>query len=127
MQRHVIDDSKVGRPHVRLCHEILREGLSQGFKSIVFDAAGGAVPSARALHAGVWQVFMSFPPPVYDMLVGHLRSMAGLGEEEGNAGGTIQVTLGGKPSSVAVTVRRDEDGLVELALLFPTARITAAT
>ena len=125
--RHVIDDTPTVRPHVRLCHQILREGLGKGYKSIALAAPLVGMPGARGQRGDGWAPLMAFPPAVYDALVGHLRSMAGISDEDGPSGGTILVTLENRLASVAAMTRRDEGGNAELTLLFPAASVAVAT
>ena len=125
--RHVIDDTPAVRPHIRLGHQILREGLGKGYKSIALAAPSGDMPGAQGQRGDGWAPLMAFPPAVYDALVAHLQSMAGISDADGPSGGTILVTLQDRPASVAVMTRRDEGGNAELTLLFPTAAVAVAT
>ena len=124
--RHVIDDTERIRPHVRLCHHILREGLASRFTAVEFNAAPGATPSARAQSDGAWKDFMAFPPPVYGMLVEHLKDMAGFAPEAREAVGTILVRVAGRDASLTLRVRRNEQGSDEGTVAFPSTPVGKA-
>jgi len=118
--RYAIDDTDRIRPHMRLCHRILSEGLTAGFPIVELSTPPDGMPTARAQVGDALQPFMAFPPPVYAMLVEYLKQMAGVPQESSDATGTILVRLGERDASVGLSARRDEKGEDELVLHFPT-------
>lgn len=126
--RHTIDDTVKGRPHVRLCHLILRESLAAGFSLLELTTPPGGTPAARVQLGGSWRPLMTFPPQVYGLLVEHFKQMAGVTREQPEAHGTILVRLAGRDASVTLSARRTAEGPDELLLHFPaTAAGQAAT
>jgi hypothetical protein len=122
--RYAIDDTDQIRPHMRLCHRLLSEGLTAGFSIVELATPPDGMPTARAQVGDALQPLMAFPPPVYAMLVEYLKQMAGVPQESSDASGTILVRLGGRDASVGFSARRDERGQDELALHFPTEAAT---
>jgi len=123
--RYDIDDTEpTERPHVRLCHLILRESIQAGVTTVAVTTPPGGVPTARALRDGSWTPFMAFPAMVYDMLVRHFKHMAGVAPDEPEAEGTILVRLPGRDASVRLRVRRTDQGADDLTLELPPAGAT---
>jgi hypothetical protein len=113
------DDVKAGRPHIRLCHLILRESMVAGLTAVEVTTPPGGLPTARALRDDSWTAFMAFPVQVYGMLVPHFKHMAGVAPDQSDAEGTILVRLAGRDASIDLRVRRTDQGLDELVLGFP--------
>ena len=117
--RHDIDDTDQIRPHVRLCHLVLREALAAGFTAVELAAPPGAPPTARAQSGGAWKWFMAFPAGVYGSLVAHLKDMAGIPPEQREGQGTILVRLAGQDAAITLRARCNEQGVDELVLTLP--------
>jgi hypothetical protein len=118
--RHDIDDTgPTKRPHIRLCHLILRESMQAGLTTVAVTTPPGGVPTARALRDGSWTSFMAFPAQVYGMLVEHFEHMAGAAPDQPEAKATILVRLAGRDASVGLRVRRTDQGVDDLTLEFP--------
>jgi len=110
--RYDIDDTDRVPPHVRLCHKILRDGLSAGFTAVELAQPSGSFPTARARLKAEWKPFMTFPVAVYTSLVERFKEMAG-------PNATIPVRLAGRDASVTLNVQRNEQGSEDLVLGFP--------
>ena len=117
VSRHVIDDTELIQPHVRLCHRILADALASGYGLVEFVSPHGEMPIARAQVEGGWKPLMAFPPQVFGMLVGYLKQMAAVAPEGED---TILVQLAGTHASITMNARRSDRGLEELVLRFPT-------
>jgi hypothetical protein len=122
--RHDIDDTDQIRPHVRLCHQILRDGITTPFAAVHLSTPAGAMPTARVQTQGKWEEYMAFPPPLYGHLVAHFRDMAGVAPEERDAEGTVLVRLAGRDASIRFSARRTEAEGEGIVLTFP---VRAAT
>jgi hypothetical protein len=125
-KRFKIDDTEQVRPHIRLCHRILSEGLAAGFTIIELTAAPGTAPAARAQHEGTWKSFMAFPPPVYGQLIEYFKQMAGVASDAPSTDGTILVQAAGRDAAVALRSRRNDQGVEELILHFPATSVDQA-
>lgn len=115
--RYEIDDTSQNRPHVRLCNQILNQGVTGEFASVELVTRPGAMPTARVQVDGSWKPFMAFPPPVFAVMVEHFKHMAGVAQDQ-HADGTILVRTAGRDASVALRVRRDDPGSDALILSF---------
>lgn len=117
--RHDVDDTEMVRPHIRLCHLLLRESMQAGLTTVEVTTPPGGVPTARALREGSWTPFMTFPTRVYGLLVEHFKHMAGAAPDQPEVEGTILVRLTGRDASVGLRVRRTDQGVDDLTLGFP--------
>jgi hypothetical protein len=118
--RHDIDDTgPTVRPHIRLCHLMLRESMLAGLTTVEVTTPPGGLPTARALRDGSWAPFMAFPALVYRMLVEHFKHMAGVAPDQPEVEGTLLVRLPGRDASVRLRVRRTDQGVDDLTLEFP--------
>jgi hypothetical protein len=124
--RYEIDDTEQNRPHVRLCHRILSDALATGVTIVELATPIGALPTARAQIDGSWKPLMAFPPAVFNMLVEHLRHMAGVALDQRHVVGTILVRAAGRDASVALSVQRNDQGSDDLVLSFPTSPVGQA-
>lgn len=125
--RHNIDDTDQIRPHMRLCHRMLSEGLTAGYTAVELATDPGGAATARAQTGGSWKSYMAFPSPVYQQLVVYFKQMAGLASDEPATAGTILVRYSGRDASIKLEARRSDQGADELLLLFPAGRDAAAT
>lgn len=119
VSRHVIDDTELIQPHVRLCHRILADALASGYGLVEFVSSHGEMPIARAQVGGGWKPLMAFPPPVFEMLVGYLKQMVAVAPEGEGTHDTILVQWAGTHASITMNARRGDQGLEELVLRFP--------
>jgi hypothetical protein len=110
--RYDIDDTDRIRPHVRLCHDLLRKRLRSGFTAVELAVPAEALPTARGRMQTDWKPRMTFPVAVYDRLVAHFKQMAG-------SGGTILVRLAGRDASITLVVRPNDQGSEDLVLGVP--------
>ena len=119
--RHEIEDTERSRPHVRLCHRLLREALASGCTTVALGRPPEGMPTARAERGGSWTPLMEFPPAVYGQLVDYFKHMAGVTPGQHRAHGTILVRATGRDASIALSARQNDQGVDELVLRFPTA------
>ena len=119
--RHNIDGEadRTERPHVRLCHRILREALAQHFETVEISTPDGLTAVGRAQVGAEWQDFMAFPLPAYQGLIAHFRQMAAFTPGQAEGDGDIQVHLRGRDASVRLTIRRTNRGADDVLLRFP--------
>lgn len=117
--RYSIDDTELVRPHVRLCHLMLRSALTEGFTAVELTCPPDEMPTARSQRDGRWEWYMAFPPPVYGLVVAYLKRMAGVAEDAHEAEAKILVRLGGRNGEIALTARANDRDGDELVLRFP--------
>ena len=122
--RHEIDDTPQVRPHVRLCHQMLSEGLTSGFSAVELTPVPDAMPQARVQSAGSWKPYMAFPKAAYSQIVSRLREMAGLAPDEADGDGAILVRWSGREASIALRAQRNEHGEERILLTFPAGAAT---
>jgi len=118
---HDIDDTDQIRPHMRLCHLILREGLENEIAEVASTPESTGALAARSKMGDSWKSFMEFTPPQYSTLVDYFKQMAEVSPELFDAEGNILVRLAGRDATIRLRIRRDEGGRDELSLQFPTA------
>lgn len=117
--RYTIDDTERVRPIVRLCHLILRSGLTEGFSAVDLTCPPDEMPTARSQRDGRWEWYMAFPPPAFGLMVEYFKRMAGVEASAHEAEARILVRLAGRNGEIALTVRTNDRGDDELVLRFP--------
>ena len=117
--RYTIDDTEHVRPIVRLCHLILRSGLTEGFTAVELTCPPGEMPTARSERDGRWEWYMAFPSPAYGQMVEYYERMAGVEAGAHEAEATILVRLAGRNATIGFTLRTNDRGDAELVLRFP--------
>jgi len=102
------DEAQHLRPVARAARLLLRECLQAGFSQCRLLAETGR---AEVEQAGGWKAIMTFPPGVYDALVGQFKDMAGGSD-------VLQLAWRGVDVLVAMRGRPAAAGREDLMLTF---------
>lgn len=120
MATHNLDNEadKTDTPHVRLCHLLLRHALRNDVDLVEIEESSTSdnMSEARARIRGEWQPFMSFPHPVFRLLLDHFTSMADFGRPTRDGTGTLRVYLGERTASIGLSVIKSPEGIAHVTL-----------